>query len=267
MDKKQIMELVKAEVLQFRFKVWDQLRIRGLDGTNFIKISASILPQIGLDEDEVVAVCMCTCDINQIQAPFLSKQVWDQISSRPLPVLFEELWPMHDTRFVGPQAKLMKSDFLTGNKHGFVTFMPWANSKYVRRNPTLYSSDVGADVSLITVENTTFIIPLIMAGYDIFPYGSGYVDSLRHNYGVLFDIEQENKTIAKSCEEKVNAQEMSSDELMTSWGRAIHYLNGLENFLDIEILRSISPGPEPSWSARDERHYGKIMSAAFARTS
>jgi hypothetical protein len=262
MDKSTIMDLVKTEVLSYRYKVWEQLKTRGLDGNNLISLQAPILPN--LNEDEVVAVCSCFCDINKIHEPFLPLSVWAKITTRPMPVLFEELYPLADSRFIGPVCKVMKSDFKTKNKYGFITYMPWTLSGSVSKFPVLFAFR-GTDLEDLNKDLVPFNLSLLLSGFDLFPTGSNYPSAISNNYGTLFDTAQEFRFVKFSVDKMIQ-DGLQIQESNIVLGQTINALGSLNEYLEINQLRHISDGPEPDWTKADEKFYGKVLSSAFART-
>ena len=259
MNKKELLEITRNEVVSFRYKLFDQALAKGLDGENIIKITAPIFPDLTADS-RMTCIAKCSFNINKIHAPFLPQHVWDQITSRTMPHLFENLYPLTDTRIVGPLFTPMKCEYNESKLTGFVTFMPWATSEQVYRHPVLYSVKQGGKAKELGMSTSPCILPLLLSGYDIFPVGVEFEDALTHNFKSLFDLSQE-FSMFQELESQAKKAGVSQDIISSVMQNMITILGKLDRFLDITIIKHISDGPLPDWSVKDEKYYGKALAS------
>jgi len=252
----ELLGISKNEVIAFRWKILDQVRARNLDGSNFVKVTAPILPRYG--DEALTAFCSSNFDVNSIHPPFFPLGVWEKITTKPMPHLFENLYPVTDVRIVGFVMKCMKCEYHYCTEE-FVSFLPWLEHKSVKRISSLYLFDGSCKPSDVEKSKSPFVLPLLYSGFDIFPPNVDYATSISNNAHALFDFNQATDSVQKILKSE-GSKDVPVANIEDATRDLISVLGSMNYLLDIEVLREMSKGSEPMWTKKDESFYGKVLS-------
>lgn len=257
---KVMLDPVKKEVLQYREKIVEQLVKRKLYGESLVTISSLV---IGGGEDAYVeALCKTNINTNNIQLPFFPRRLWEQITNKPLPVIFENYYPATESKFVRFSCSFIKHSFCNVDctRAPLWTFAPWVNHVQIKHGPVLTQLYDGLNSQANWKTYPVFALPLLLCDFDLFPFDNDphAPDALNLNRSVLLDTKAEENEWAS----------ISNDVDIISKGNLSEIKKHLYLFSRMEYLVSISPlssseeePEEPKWSNKDEVRYRKVLSS------
>lgn len=256
---KVMLDLVKKEVLQYREKIVEQLVKRKLYGESLVTISSLV---IGGGEDAYVeALCKTNISTNDIHLPFFTRRLWEQLTNKALPIIFENYYPAYEPKFVRFTCSFIKHSFcnVDWTRTPLWTFAPWIHHSQIKHGPVLTQLYDGLNSQANWKTSPVFGLPLLLCDFDLFPFDNDphAADALKLNRSVLLDTKTEENEWAKTARPRDDAPAS-----LTEIKKHLYLFSRMECLVSISPLSGSEEGPEdPKWSSRDEVRYKKILAS------